>query len=83
MKKSYKVQGQSKIPTLFLLIVGLILITSCDKDDDQNPLDKLPPITQNGAQTFGCLINGKPFIPPKLLATPQGHFTNMPGGHIP
>lgn len=63
MKKSFKLQGLSKIPKLFLLIVGLIIITSSDKDDDQSPIDKLPPITQNGAQTFGCLINGKLFMP--------------------
>ncbi len=64
MKKSYKIIRLIKIPKLFLIIVGLFIITSCDKDDDQNPIDKLPPITQKGAQTFGCLINGQPFIPP-------------------
>jgi len=63
MNKFYKIIRLSKIHRLFLLIVGLIIITSCDKNGDQSPIDELPPITQNGAQTFGCLINGKPFIP--------------------
>lgn len=28
-----------------------------------NPVDQLPPQTQPGANTFGCLINGKVFLP--------------------
>ena len=66
MRKSYKINRLINIPILLLLIVGFIIVTSCDKDDDQSPVDKLPPITQNGAQTFGCLINGEAFIPPKI-----------------
>ncbi len=49
-----------------ILIMGLALNTSCDKDDDQTPIDQLPPATQTGAQTFGCLINGEPFVPPRF-----------------
>lgn len=52
-----------KILHLFL-ILGLTLNTSYDKDDDQSPIDQLPPATQTGAQTFGCLINGEAFVPP-------------------
>ena len=37
------------------LILPLLLLT--------NPIDKLPPATQTGQQTFGCLINGEAFIP--------------------
>ena len=47
---------------LLLLIFSLSLI-SCDNDDDQSPIDQLPPATQTGAQTFGCLINGEAFVP--------------------
>lgn len=47
----------------FLLITALILLSSCHKDDDPiAPIDQLPPATQTGAGTFGCLVNGKPFI---------------------
>ena len=49
-----------------ILIMGLALNTSCDKDDDHTPIEKLPPATETGAQTFGCLINGEAFVPPKL-----------------
>lgn len=53
-----------KILHLFL-ILGLALNTACNKDDDepQNPIDQLPPATQTGEQTFGCLINGEVFLP--------------------
>lgn len=47
----------------FLLITALILLSSCHKDDDPiAPIDQLPPATQTGAGTFGCLVNGEPFI---------------------
>ena len=37
---------------------------SCSKEENcDNPVDCLPPITQTGARTFGCLINDKPFSP--------------------
>ena len=29
----------------------------------QNPIDQLPPETQTGANTFGCLVNGQVFKP--------------------
>lgn len=52
---------------LFLLTVTLTLSCCNKNDDDQpptNPIDQLPPATQTGAQTFGCLINGEVFVPP-------------------
>lgn len=52
MKQSY---------TLMLLLVFL-LAASCKKDK-VSPLNQLPAITQEGKNTFGCLVNGKPFIP--------------------
>lgn len=49
---------------LNLLLLLSLSFNSCDKDDGQTPLEKLPPATQIGAQTFGCLINGEAFVPP-------------------
>lgn len=42
----------------------LLCTLSCDNDDDNNcqGIDCLPPITQTGAGTFGCLVNGEPFF---------------------
>ena len=36
---------------------------SCNKNKLQNLSDQLPPATQTGANTFGCLINDRVFIP--------------------
>lgn len=48
---------------LILTFAISIAFISCNKDDDQpsNPIDQLPPATQTGAQTIGCLVNGVPF----------------------
>ncbi|MBS1559874.1 MAG: hypothetical protein JST69_14230 [Bacteroidetes bacterium] len=54
---------------LHLLSLALILhLTSCDlfKKSDPKPLteqEKLPAATQIGKNTFGCLVNGKAFVP--------------------
>ncbi|NRB60630.1 MAG: hypothetical protein HRU50_11915 [Winogradskyella sp.] len=54
--------------SLLLLIFFLIGSLSCDKNDDdnngsQNPIDQLPPATQTGENTAGCLVNGEAFLP--------------------
>lgn len=49
---------------LLTLAVFIIFTTSqCKKNNPTNPIDQLPPETQTGANTFGCLIDGKVFIP--------------------
>ncbi len=48
-----------------LCFLQVFSITSCDNDDDNNNcqgIDCLPPATQTGAGTFGCLVNGEPFV---------------------
>lgn len=45
----------------FLFLVLFVLISCKSDDDSTNPIDQLPPATQTGANTFGCLINGEPF----------------------
>ena len=44
------------------LVLLLIAMTSCSKDNNTVD-DQLPPITQTGANTAGCIINGKVLIP--------------------
>ena len=50
------------IPTLTLLLLVSLLLSSCKKDKAE-PIDQLPPATQEGKNTFGCLVNGEAFIP--------------------
>ncbi|MCC3153265.1 hypothetical protein Q3A66_04210 [Hymenobacter sp. BT770] len=49
------------------LYLSLLLLTQCSKcKNDPRPLDpaaQLPPATQTGAGTFGCLVNGQPYTP--------------------
>ncbi len=51
--------------TTILMSMFILLNASCKNDDNtpENPVDLLPPATQIGAQTFGCLVNGKVFLP--------------------
>jgi hypothetical protein len=51
---------------LFSAVAGLgSLFLSCDSDDDFTNcqgIDCLPPATTTGEGTFGCLVNGEPFV---------------------
>ena len=52
----------------WLVLASLLLLEGCDlfKKSDPKPLtelEKLPPATQTGKNTIGCLINGKAFVP--------------------
>ena len=49
----------------FLLVIPLALLLGCKKTNPA-PEDQLPPATQAGANTFGCLLNGQ-------VWTPQGY----------
>jgi hypothetical protein len=50
---------------LILLLALTLILSCCNKDDDQPKpeIEKLPPATQTGANTFGCLLDGQAFIP--------------------
>lgn len=54
-----------RVPALsmFLLAATLLVFVQCKKDKDKTPLEQLPPETQTGANTFGCLVNGEDFKP--------------------
>ncbi|RYU81813.1 DUF6252 family protein [Hymenobacter persicinus] len=52
------------------LYLALLLLTQCSKCKNDplpiDPVNQLPPATQTGANTFGCLVNG-------MLYTPSGY----------
>ncbi|MFD1015467.1 hypothetical protein [Winogradskyella rapida] len=50
---------------LLLVLTITLTLNCCNNDDDQptNPIDQLPPATQTGENTFGCLLDGEAFIP--------------------
>lgn len=54
---------KTTIKLLFALLITLT--TSCQSDDDGggDPISQLPPATQTGANTAGCLVDGVPLTP--------------------
>jgi len=70
--------------TLLLSITFLLTASSCKKNK-LSELDKLPPVTQTGANTFGCLVNGQAWIPDNgcTLLCPRAlkfYYDNSSGG---
>src|SRR5947209_256007 len=67
---------------LFLTLILLVLLnSSCKKE-----VDKLPPAIQTGANTFGCLIDGKAWVPTgsgglfvSIYPTSGGFFVDAAG----
>ncbi|HRN98731.1 MAG TPA: hypothetical protein PLA69_05385 [Flavobacterium sp.] len=52
---------------LFPLLLILMLSCSDDNNKPKSELDKLPPATQTGENTVGCLLDGKAFLPGKIF----------------
>jgi hypothetical protein len=63
---------------LFLFLFAALILCSCDKDDDKpkTELEKLPPATQIGAKTFGCLLDGVAFVPTKSNGSSFYQYVN-------
>ncbi len=49
----------SQIKLLLLFTALSCLSLHCKKEEQQKEEDKLPPLTSEGKQSFGCLMNGK------------------------
>lgn len=71
------------------LYLALATLTQCSKcKDDPRPRDpaaQLPPATQIGANTFGCLVNGQPYAPSGNNGTPNYavlYDTGPSGGNL-
>ncbi len=58
---------------ILILLLTTFTLGCCNKDDDPpkqiSELEKLPPATQTGANTAGCLVNGVAFLPKGYLTT--------------
>ncbi|MBC7650414.1 MAG: hypothetical protein H7101_01550 [Deinococcales bacterium] len=66
---------QKPIKTCMLLLILAITLTQCKKST-ANQIDLLPPITTNGANTFGCLVNGTAMLPKSGIPTFNNPFPN-------
>ncbi|MBF9223294.1 hypothetical protein [Hymenobacter ruricola] len=67
----------------FLLYLCLLTLTQCSKCKNdptpQDPAAQLPPATQTGAGTFGCLVNGQVYTPQGNTGTNNLGITYDPG----
>lgn len=54
---------------LFTALTCLLCASSCKKNDEPKVWTELPPATQTGANTIGCLVNGKLWATSKLPST--------------
>jgi len=79
---------------LLSFLALLVMLTcfcgsTCKKDKNKNSVDQLPPETQTGANTFGCLVDGKVFKPagssisgPNLSGIYQHIYLSSPDGYV-
>jgi len=56
-----------------VLVIIVTIAAACKKNNsttnDPNNVPGLPPATQSGANTFGCLVNGVPWVPQGNIGT--------------
>ena len=70
--------------TAALLLAALLGLSQC-KTNTPAPADQLPPATQTGANTFGCLVNGQPWTPQGYDGTSNYsvvYDAGVQGGHL-
>jgi len=51
------------ISIVIIVLLLPLLAVACEEPIAEEPPYELPPITQEGANTFGCLINGEVWLP--------------------
>jgi hypothetical protein len=65
MKNIINQNQWTKIIWLIPLVAITLTASRCkkNKNEPETELEKLPPITQTGVNTFGCLVNGVAWLP--------------------
>jgi len=60
--------------SLYLYIILLLLTCAACKDGALAPKEELPPATQEGKNTFGCLVNGEVWVPKAFLGNELTYY---------
>lgn len=70
-----------RMPPTPLLLAALLGLSQCKSKapDPAKPEDQLPPATQTGLHTFGCLLNGQPWTPSGNYGPANFRLTYDPG----
>jgi hypothetical protein len=76
-----------QIQSYLVAVLLIAVMATCKKTDSLDAeLAKLPPITQTGARTFGCLVNGKAVLPncnfPNCPPPLEGFYDSQPNGQF-
>ncbi|AMR28850.1 hypothetical protein A0257_18270 [Hymenobacter psoromatis] len=71
-----------RLPPTPLLLAALLGLSQCKKSNP-DPVSQLPPATQTGANTFGCLVNGQPWTPSGNDGLPNSVALYDPGINSP
>ena len=66
---------------LSLFVCLTFLCMKCEEETPKDPIDLLPPATQTGENTFGCLIDGEPFTPDRSPNSFSGSYIFYDGGY--
>ena len=69
--------------TIFYILLFVLAASGCkDKTEVEPNKWALPPITSEGANTLGCLINGEPFVADREVIPYMGSQWNMHAYYI-
>ena len=67
-----------KILSVILIVTTFIFLSSCDLFNMKHD-PKLPPLTTEGNDTFGCLVNGNLFLPEAPFGYGTGVYAELQG----
>jgi hypothetical protein len=67
------------VKKLLLLLFYLQLVGCSGCKDSLSDINQLPPVTQDGANTFGAIVNGKVWVPAGFNGTPNLQYNYDPG----
>jgi hypothetical protein len=56
------IEMSKKILSIVLFPLLMLSMQHCKEDEPLTELEKLPPPTQSGKRTFGCLVDGKAWV---------------------
>ena len=67
IKEKFKFKENYNMKKTLFTLTLMFSFCCCDRDNENSqiipPVNQLPPATQFGANTFGCLLDGEVFIP--------------------
>jgi hypothetical protein len=63
------------IKSLSIIFIAFILMASGCSKQSASSTNQLPPATNQGLNTFGCLVNGQVFVPQAPIGYPYPYYT--------